>query len=300
MAKPLVGVFWVILWGSVCGGAVYAQEGDPVELLYQRSMQAIELADQPLEELNSRYVEELEKLKLKIQKKGDLETALKIQDEIKKHKGAEFDTALKAVPELRRLREIYDSNRVRIKADVRQKQLAIMKDAAQKFSAFKTDLTKQGDLQRALKAEEYRQEMAALAARSATPSSVPRIAEVESEYQFVPFSVGEKLFSNRPYQWKSVPKDFSGYAVSLAAGGSKRKTVFRVTLPGLVTIIAGIDDCDPLISDGWKKVGEAVRPPGDATAYVLQKELSKGKQEFATPLTFIGVRLLQAPTPDAD
>lgn len=109
-----------------------AQSADSVTKLQQSYEQAMNLAEGPIRKLNRNYVGALGKLKGKIQKEGNLEKALLIQNEIENYaKGSERD--LTALVELQHLRKIFNENKTRVTKKVRTKQLEIMRQAAKKF-----------------------------------------------------------------------------------------------------------------------------------------------------------------------
>ena len=294
VVRRLVGAVWVMVCFVLCAGTVSGQEEDPIDVQYRRVLQAIELANQPLEELSSSYVKQLEKLKEKAVMEGDLEKVLMIQEEIKNHRSDKEERDVNAVPELRRVREIYDENRLKRETGIREKQLGFMKAALQSFDESKLTLTREGDLPRALKAEQYREKLEKMIEHSIIPGDGPRHAEIGASYDFAPFEVGSKMFTNRNYVWTVVPEKFSGYSISVAPGGSKEQLTFTVKVPGLVTVVAELADADKLASEGWNDLGEVHRTPKvREISRVLQKQMPEGRHKLGTPQSFLGMRLLQ-------
>ncbi|MCB1228688.1 MAG: hypothetical protein KDN19_00380 [Verrucomicrobiae bacterium] len=162
-----------LLLFSVGGGMLSAQTAeDSVAKLQSAYRQALDLASTPLLKLEARYVEELNKLKITKQTEGDLPAVLAVQAEIENY-GTPDAARVEKSAELKRLREIYDESRERLEGETREKRLEILQAAAEKFEELKTELTKNGEIDRAVKAGESLKEVNRRleALKSAAPST---------------------------------------------------------------------------------------------------------------------------------
>ncbi len=128
---------------------------DPVADIERAYSASVELAEAPIAEFEDRYVEELQKLKQKIQAQGNLEGVLAIQKEIENFKTLS-DPDYSAYPGLERLRSIYEQTALELLADVTKKHLSSLDGAVEKLAELKSELTKSGDIENALRAEELR------------------------------------------------------------------------------------------------------------------------------------------------
>jgi len=92
-------------------------EGDEVSKLMRRYEQALDLARHPIQTLENRYREELEKLGQRFQEKGDLEGVLLVRDE-SEHFAVSKPRDFSTRPDLARLRSVYEESLVRIEAEI--------------------------------------------------------------------------------------------------------------------------------------------------------------------------------------
>ena len=125
---------------------------DEVTSLERRYEQALDLARQPIRTLEARYVEELKKLAARIQQSGDLDGALLARDEIENF-AVEKERDFAGLPELARLREVYEENLARFEAEVLEKQADVARQAMQQLEALRISLTKAGELEQAQRAD---------------------------------------------------------------------------------------------------------------------------------------------------
>lgn len=149
-----------VLSMAVCFTVVSAQDADPVDKLQQAYEQALDLAAEPLKDLDANYTGALSKLKDKVQKKGDLQKTLKIQNEIENY-AKPGERNFVDLPDLQHLREIYDQSRPGVLKEVQTKQLDILMQSVLKFEQLTTDLTKQGKLKDAVRSSETQEKLKA-------------------------------------------------------------------------------------------------------------------------------------------
>ncbi|MEX2577754.1 MAG: hypothetical protein WD342_01745 [Verrucomicrobiales bacterium] len=195
-----------------------AREEDSVTKFKRVFEQAMDLAAKPLSELNSRYIEELGKLRAAAQKKGDLDITLLIQDEVEnyeKEKERDFGRS----PELLRLREIYEESSAPLKNSIKRRQTDIMRRALGKLEEMKRSLTKAGDLDAALRAEELRRKIAEQMEESIRSGIEPK------EFKVTVLATQNNI---DPLQTKVTLKEGDRYRVvpnetdEWSGGGSKR------------------------------------------------------------------------------
>ncbi|MEM7012709.1 MAG: hypothetical protein AAF585_14630 [Verrucomicrobiota bacterium] len=147
----------LIVLGLTFGAIGYAQEpsedlNPAVAELHAKYEAALKDAKGDLQTLESRYIEELRKLKTEVEAAGELQVALLIQDEIQNYaqpKARDFG----ASPKLRKLRELYQDSARRLEPDIQTKRKAVMKDYITRFERLKVVLTQQSNLEAALQAE---------------------------------------------------------------------------------------------------------------------------------------------------
>ncbi|MEM7014125.1 MAG: hypothetical protein AAF585_21910 [Verrucomicrobiota bacterium] len=116
--------------------------------LENQYMEAKQIADEPIHNLEKSYVGALTKLKEMVQGEGNLERALKVEEEIKGYaetKKREFED----FPELRKRREIYETSLRRLEADVRGRNQRLLQSYRDRANKLKTELTQKGELESA-------------------------------------------------------------------------------------------------------------------------------------------------------
>lgn len=131
------------------------EAADRIAKLKSSYEQSLGLAAEPLQELDGRYIEELEKLKTQFQKSGNLDSALLVETEIGNFSG-EADRDFRAVSGLHRLRQIYDESRSRLERATREKQTDIHHRSLKKFGDLTLEFTQEGDLESALECREIK------------------------------------------------------------------------------------------------------------------------------------------------
>lgn len=198
-----------------------AQEAnDRIDNLQLRNQQALDLAAEPIAKFDARYVEELGKLKATVQSRGDLNSALLIDSEIKEHlKKKERDFG--NIPELFRLRKIYEEARSRLEKEVLSKKLSIHQQSLQKFDELSKGLTMDGDLAGALKCKEIKQSIVKAIETAVVLSSSNRESRFKAKVSatnFVgdPINTGVALVKGQAFSIVPNPKD------KWTGGGSKR------------------------------------------------------------------------------
>jgi len=118
---------------------------------------AIQSAEVPMSEFEERYVEELGKLKDKVQASGNLDGVIKVQSEIENFADAE-ERDYSALPGLKCLREISEESSARLRAEIQKNQLSTIGETIEKLDELKAELTKNGEIKNALGAGELRKQ----------------------------------------------------------------------------------------------------------------------------------------------
>lgn len=116
---------------------------------------AIVSAEKPLVELERKYAEALEKLKASVQSGGNLEGVVLIQKEIENF-GKEADRDFSSLPELERLRGIFEKSSLGMREEIARKQNVILGENIEKLAKLKAELTKAGEIEEALRADDLR------------------------------------------------------------------------------------------------------------------------------------------------
>lgn len=148
--------YLALIIGLACSAA---GAEDSVEKLSSAYLSDLGDAQKSIASLELRYGEELEKLKVIEQEKGELENVLMIQKEIETFKKL-GDRDFREVPALLRLRGIYESGMRRLEGEVNGKMRRVMQNYIERSISLKRQLTKEGNLKGALKAEELSKEIA--------------------------------------------------------------------------------------------------------------------------------------------
>lgn len=195
---------------------------DEIASLERRYEQALDLARQPIRTLETRYVEELEKLVARIQQSGDLEGALLVRDEIENF-AVEKERDFSASPELARLREVYEESLARFEAEVLEKQADVARQTMQQLEDLRLSLTQAGELEQAQRADARLKELAEKWADQQPSSLMPggAVREVNATVRADrnranPVDTGVQLTAGERYQ--IVPNERDRWS----GGGTKR------------------------------------------------------------------------------
>ena len=98
------------------------QEVDPVAKLQRDFEEAMKADGEPLAEFETRYLGKLKALQQTFELQGNLDGALKVKTEIEGH-SKNFERNYRDLPDLFRLRKIYDDNMKRLRAEAAARQI---------------------------------------------------------------------------------------------------------------------------------------------------------------------------------
>lgn len=160
------------------GGTQGKEEPTKLQKSYAQSLK---LAESPMNKLNKSYAGALTKLKLKTQKAGDTDKAVLVAKEVKGY-NSEDARDFSHFPELQRLRITYESALPRVTKQVRSNKLKLMKQALTVFSKSAVTLTKEGDLEGAVKNKKAVEEIK-LAIAKAQRGEEPEKEEEKDDFE---------------------------------------------------------------------------------------------------------------------
>ena len=159
--NPILGSL-IFAFGIAVGGGlpmpVSGQEVDPLDQLLADCEKAVSAESGSVAKFEANYVKRLTALQQDFELKGDLNKVLKVKAEIEGYsKDLKRDYA--DIPQLARIRKIYDDNITLIRAKAAKRRAAITVEYANKFNQQKVSLTKSGELDAALKADTFRKRL---------------------------------------------------------------------------------------------------------------------------------------------
>ena len=146
MNRALVS-YLIVLLLSVAMDLGRAEDLEAAKFKLETSIETLEL---PLKRLKEYYHESLERLADKLQKEGNLDAILQVEAEQKRVAGETLKRQDEVIPELERLRTIYEKKQVELGAELRAGKKSLLESYAVALARIQTDYTKQGEIELAV------------------------------------------------------------------------------------------------------------------------------------------------------
>ncbi|MBP6782380.1 MAG: hypothetical protein KA152_01230 [Verrucomicrobiales bacterium] len=147
---PLPGLLLFISVASTNAHSI--EQTDPVEALTSELKKALAETSTTNTNLETNYVEALQNLQHITEQTGDLERSLKIRDEVRNYKML-GERNFSDLPQLEKLREVYEKSVEKIEADFQKSRFAVLKIYEERFRLLKKNLEEQENTELVLKAD---------------------------------------------------------------------------------------------------------------------------------------------------
>ena len=134
---PLPGLLLFISVASTNAHSI--EQTDPVEALTSELKKALAETSTTNTNLETNYVEALQNLQHITEQTGDLERSLKIRDEVRNYKML-GERNFSDLPQLEKLREVYEKSVEKIEADFQKSRFAVWKLYEERFRLLKKNL----------------------------------------------------------------------------------------------------------------------------------------------------------------
>ena len=162
--RTLFTTFWSVLLMIGSGVPLFAQEVD--DIAYRTTLEFIRSSsNKERAELFQRYGQAVERLRTKLQQQGDLENALKAREEFERTKSMEVVDV--SFPGIEPLREVLERELAKIEDSEVQKLNEVHRKYLDQLQAAILELTKAGELDKAVELDAKKKEIIALIATPA-------------------------------------------------------------------------------------------------------------------------------------